>query len=88
MITTAEIDKLKAANAVANGGRGLECVRQILTHLDRGDEESAASIRQNDGDKILSYPEVERVVLELFGCRTHLKKDCGNWLCVKINSRL
>lgn len=80
-ITVEEIDKLEEVNNMQNQGRGIQCVKGIISTLRIGNFDMAQRIRQWDGDKTRSYPEVEKVLTKLFGCRLHGKIDCDNSLC-------
>ena len=84
MITKEQIDKLNTLQAKQNGGRGVECVRQMVMYLKNDNEKFASTIWRTDGDKITQYPELERYIIELFGCRTHFVHNCQSWLC-KVN---
>jgi hypothetical protein len=81
MITNEQIETLNALQAKQNDGRGVECVRHIVLYLKRNDERSAKAVWSLDGDKIRQYPELEKYIIELFGCRTHFVHNCQNWLC-------
>jgi hypothetical protein len=83
MISSSEIDDLERLQAAHNGGRGIACVQAIITYMRRGDLGSAQVVRQTDGDKTRVYADVEAKLLEIFGCRSHGKKDCTHWLCEK-----
>lgn len=63
-----ELDKLQS---LENEGRGVQCVRQMITYLRAGDFGSAWSTYQTDGDKTRQYPELERALRTHFGCRRH-----------------
>lgn len=69
-------ERLKAAQAVENNNTGITCVKSMLTYLERGQKTLAANIWHIDGDKIRSYPEVEKLCKEIFGCRLHLMIAC------------
>lgn len=77
-----DVDYLNLVQSKQNDGRGINCVRTIITYLNKGDFESAKAVRVNDGDKIASYPEVEKLICDIFGCRTHGKHNCTSWMCV------
>ena len=67
-----------------NDGRGISCVKDIVASLYRHDLNSAVSVRQWDGDKTVSYFDVELYLTEKLGCRTHGKLNCTNkLLCSK-----
>lgn len=73
--------QLEEAQALLNNGRGVTCVRSMVTYLNRGDLRSAQYIRQNEGDKTRMYPELEQTLEKLFGCRLHLTHGCDRWIC-------
>jgi hypothetical protein len=71
-----ELERLKDLNAVANNGRGVSCVVDIINALCDKNIATAKSIYQHDGDKIAAYTEIQEWCFRNFGCRTHLDKDC------------
>jgi hypothetical protein len=79
-----DIQKLKELQAVENEGRGINCVRFILTLLNTHQVDKAKIAYQNEGDKICSYPLVQQWFYENLGCRIHLKKDCQSSLCIAL----
>lgn len=79
-------DILSVLESVENDGRGIQCVKAIITYLRRGDWESAINVRRIDGDKTRMYPKVEAALLDIFGCRLHKNKNCKEWLCEKSES--
>lgn len=83
MLTTKQIDDLESLQATYNQGRGITCVKTIIVYLRRNELEHATSIRRLEGDKTRSYPDVEKMLTELFGCRLHSKQNCTDWLCDK-----
>jgi len=74
---------LDTLQAKQNQGRGVSCVRDIVTFLRRGKFDEAQRIRQWDGDKTRSYPDIEKALTEIFGCRTHGVHNCRDWLCTE-----
>jgi hypothetical protein len=64
-----------------NDGRGIRCVQDICFYLFHGDFNKALAVRQLDGDKTRSYPNVELLLTEIFGCRLHGVHNCNGWLC-------
>ncbi len=64
-----------------NDGRGVSCICSIISFLRRKEYNNAKRVYQYDGDKIRQYPEIQDWLSNNFGCRTHLKKNCDNWLC-------
>jgi hypothetical protein len=81
MITEDDIKKLDELQAKECQGRGICCVQTVLMYLRLGNEVSAQSVRRTEGDKTRSYPEVEKQLYKMFGCRTHGKQGCDDWLC-------
>jgi hypothetical protein len=75
------IQELDALQAKQNSGRGISCVQDIIAYLKARRFEEALAIRQWDGDKTRSYPEVEDKLYEIFGCRTHGVHGCTQFLC-------
>jgi hypothetical protein len=49
---------LEALQSQHNDGRGITCVRGIVSELRRGDANGAAAIAHNDWDKIANYRDV------------------------------
>ncbi len=84
IIRLAQADELDALQAEQNEGRGVCCVRSIVSCLRKHDGPCAKRVYQSEGDKIYQYPELQKWFEKHFGCRTHLKKDCDDWLCRKI----
>lgn len=78
------VEKLRSLNTVANGGRGSNTVKTILSEIDRGDSKSAEATWDWDGDKLHQYPELHITVIELLGCRSHHAHNCENWLCAEL----
>ena len=77
-------ERLDVLQKDQNDGRGISCVKSIITYLKLGDLRSAIAVRQHDGDKTISYFDVESYLTEKFGCRTHSKINCTNTtLCGK-----
>ena len=56
-----ELDKLQAQE---NDGRGVSCVKMIVSCLRLGNIEGARATYVVDGDKIRNYPEIEKIILE------------------------
>ena len=55
---------LDAMQAEANNGRGISSVQTLISYLIDGDLESAQSVAMNEWDKISSYPEIARLLIE------------------------
>lgn len=78
-----DIDTLDTLQAKQNNGRGITCVKDIISFLRNNDFPQAFAIRQWDGDKTRLYPEVENQLLKIFGCRNHAIRNCNNPFCEK-----
>lgn len=74
-------DLLNKLQAEENDGRGITCVRNIIAYLRQDDYDGALAVRQYEGDKTRSYPKVEKVLTEFFGCRAHGSLMCSSWIC-------
>jgi len=57
-------DTLDQLQSKENGGRGVSCVRTIITVLRQNDLGGARAVCFNEGDKIRSYPEIRQFVVE------------------------
>lgn len=60
-------EKLNGLQSVENDGRGVTCIRAIVTELNRGNIEGAKAIYINEGDKIENYPEIKQLLEKEFG---------------------
>lgn len=80
-----EISQIEEINSRINGNRGIEVARSICHYLKLGRWTEALAIRQNDGDKLYSYPELNNLIIQIFGCRAHAKKDCTSWICSRLS---
>ena len=85
-LLTEKANELDTLQAEQNTGRGVSCIRGIVHCLRRGDINTAKRVYQSEGDKIREYPKIQEWLEKRFGCRIHLKKNCNNWLCKKINN--
>lgn len=56
--------KLRTLQAVKNDGRGVSCVRTIVSELERGDLTGALAVTNNESDKIRSYMDIVQVLRE------------------------
>jgi len=82
MKTKAElIEELREKASEENDRHGIQCVKNMLTWYDRGDEKSAAQIRRIEADKTQMYPEIESLLRKIFGCQAHLKVNCNDRWC-------
>ncbi len=81
ILRLAYADELDALQAEQNDNRGISCVKSIVFQMRKNDMLSAKRVYQSEGDKISQYPGICEWLENHFGCRTHLKIDCDNWLC-------
>lgn len=75
------LEKLRQLERSENGTIGISCVRSMIRALDQGDLPTAQVIFGNEGDKVRQYPNVDKTLRELLGCRMHSEKNCQSWLC-------
>ncbi len=80
-VTSEEIDTLSALESVENEGRGINCVRDVISNLKRNNTIGARSIREWDGDKTRGYHRVENQLIKMFGCRMHGVDNCQVSVC-------
>lgn len=57
-------NKLDFMQNQKNNGRGISCIRTIVTFLDRDDFESARAVVNNEWDKIRSYKDIAQYLVE------------------------
>lgn len=76
-------DELDALQAKQNEGRGVSCVRTMVFYLRQDNVVSALAVRQIEGDKTRSYPDIEQFLNDNFGCRLHGEVDCQKEWCRK-----
>ena len=55
-------DELDSLQAKENEGRGITCVKDVVTSLRRGDLDSAKQVCSWDHDKIGNYPEIKEFI--------------------------
>lgn len=70
------VEKLWNAQAIENDGRGISCVRSMVQYLMADLVEDARSVRRLARDKTRAYPNVEKLLIEIFGCRLHECQGC------------
>lgn len=58
---------LRAEQAKHNDGRGSVTAREVATHLERGDNQSAYTVWCLDRDKVRQYPLLMHYMNRLFG---------------------
>lgn len=75
------VQELITLNSQENNGRGISCVKDIITYLQSIQIEKAKLTYQHDGDKMYLYPKIQEWFYNNFGCRTHLKIGCQSELC-------
>jgi predicted ATP-dependent serine protease len=57
-----ELDELQSTK---NEGRGISCVRTIITFLNRAQLDLAKNVYEVDGDKICNvYPDIDKMICE------------------------
>lgn len=78
------IGQLIDQEAKENEGRGVSCVKSIIHHLNSDGFHTAKVIYRNEGDKIRSYPRLQNILYNLFGCRNHFDKHCKDNICVAL----
>lgn len=71
-------DKLDHLQQAKNDGRGVSCVKDVITYLRRGDFEQAKRIATHDHDKIGAYPDIEEL-MEYYGLCVSYKTAAENW---------
>ncbi len=60
-------DKLDTLQQEKNNGRGVSCLRTLVSYLRAGDTRSAKAVCWNEADKIVNYPDIREVIQkELF----------------------
>ncbi len=59
-------EKLTNAEVFENHGRGVQCVKAIVTYLKRGDFASAQAVKLNEHDKIRNYPKIDAIFKEFW----------------------
>ena len=60
-------DALDTLQKEKNSGRGVSCVQTLILHLKLGDTEKAKAVCWNEADKIVTYPDIRKVIQqELF----------------------
>jgi hypothetical protein len=58
-------DELDLLQSRENDGRGVSCVRSIVSYLRRDELSAARAVVNNEGDKIASYPAIEAVLMRV-----------------------
>ena len=82
------VNDLDTLQAKENKGRGISCVKSVVDLMKRGELILARTVRQTEGDKTRSYPEVEALLYRIFGCRLHGYKNCTDTFCQELNKDL
>ena len=65
-ITKEQIDKLDGLQAQQNNGRGVSCVRTIVSCLRKDQYNDGLACCLNESDKIRNYPEIYVFLEEIF----------------------
>jgi hypothetical protein len=60
------LKSLKEMEKVQNNGRGVSCVRSIISYIKKGDMGSANATCFNENDKIRNYPEIQGLLRKIF----------------------
>jgi len=81
-VSEEQIAELQRMDEFHGGGRS--CISDIIQCLRDGDIETALAIRVSEGDKTRQYPDIEEHLHQIFGCRSHQKRECDHWLCKPI----
>lgn len=58
--------KLYNLQSMENDGRGITCVRSLVTYLNMGKLNDAKILRSVENDKIRNYPDIEKFLQENF----------------------
>jgi len=56
---------LKDLESRANKGRGVVCVKAVISFLERGERDSAENVVYNEWDKILNYYYIAELLEEM-----------------------
>ena len=65
-VTEEQINKLDKLQAQENDGRGVSCIRSIISYLRRGQYNDGLTCCFTDSDKIRNYPEIYTFMEEIF----------------------
>lgn len=68
-----DLSELKEKEKIQNQGRGVSCIRTLISYLEKGDIESAKAVFVNEGDKIANYPELETILENILGLKGRYK---------------
>jgi hypothetical protein len=64
--------ELQTLQAEKNDGRGVSCVRTVVTYLEMGKLDKAQAVCWNESDKMHSYPDIQKFIVEnVFGEEKH-----------------
>lgn len=69
-MTPEVIAELEALNKLANNGRGVHCVGDVITLLQAGNKDAAKAVFKNEMDKISEYPAIYLWMIMRFGVRS------------------
>lgn len=61
-----DITHLKTLEAKQNSGRGVSCVRSIISHIENNKNDEALACCFNENDKIRNYPDIKAELEKLF----------------------
>lgn len=60
-----KIEELNKLQQSKNNGRGVNCIKDIIFYLKRGENDVAEAVCRNEGDKIESYPDLQKLIFNL-----------------------
>ena len=69
------IQRIYSAQSEKSQGRGISCVQTLLFYASCGEMDKAEAVCVNEGDKISSYPEIQKLIFLLCSeYRANLKR--------------
>lgn len=83
MIDAILVQKLRDTESKQNEGRGVQCVKSVLTFLDASMPEEAEAVVNWDHDKLRNYPDIQRILAEMFPEYKGWLQRPGELLCNK-----
>lgn len=63
------IDALDDLQKSKNNGRGVSCVKTFIDYLKMGMTKEALAVYNNESDKIMSYPDIYKMIKNKFGIK-------------------
>lgn len=79
--TNSELAELIECEKKQNDGRGVACVRTIISYIRSGAMRRAMEVRQLNASMTRGYPEVEVLLSKIFGCPNHGLDSCTHEGC-------